>query len=142
MRAERKRLQLARMIDTGAHLRIGGVIHVQKRGRQSTKKTLLSEPQSSENDQTCVPGLEEGQLPVVSQSTPFDGSLEEGRDVGPEGTERVGRIEDTGCGKNKPTVDSKLLKTSVARNTGVHSKEALAERMAQLRSQRWVGHRG
>lgn len=130
------------MIDTGAHLRIGGVIHVQKRGRQSTKKTLLSEPQSSENDQTCVPGLEEGQLPVVSQSTPFDGSLEEGRDVGPEGTERVGRIEDTGCGKNKPTVDSKLLKTSVARNTGVHSKEALAERMAQLRSQRWVGHRG
>ncbi|CAM9233688.1 unnamed protein product [Laminaria digitata] len=100
---ERKRLQLARMIDTGAHLRLGGVIHVQKRGASAS--SLIFPPHTPEPDQTTTPDREEGQLTVVSQRPKVEGG-------------------------------GKMLKVSVARNTGVHSEEALAERMAHLLSQR------
>ena len=130
MRAERKRLQLARMIDTGAHLRLGGVIYVQKRGAYA--RTLPSPPHNKEHDQTVVPGLEERQLAVVSQ--PKDEGGPEGGGVRSRQTGNTSRGDDKQGGDN--TVDGQMLKISLAKNTGVYSEEALAERMAHLLSQR------
>lgn len=119
------------MIDTGAHLRVGGVIHVQKRGTPG--RTLLSIPHTSEHyDQTVIPGPNERELAEVSQ--PED---EEGSEAGGVGSGCIGRA-DLGEGKRggETAVDGKQLKISVAKSTGVHSEEALAERMEHLRSQR------
>lgn len=126
------------MIDTGAHLRIGGVIHVQKRG--AATRTLHSPPHTPEqNDQTGIGGPDEAQLAVVPQpederSPAVSQSEDGGVGVGSERTGRAGQIY--GKRGSETSVDRKKLKISVAKNTGVHSEEALAERMDHLRSQR------
>lgn len=62
---------------------------------------------------------------------------EEGSEAGGIESGLAGR---TGPGEGKrggeTAVDEKKLKISVAKSTGVHSEEALAERMELLRSQR------
>lgn len=127
------------MIDTGAHLRIGGVIHVQKRGFSAG--TLHSAPHTPEqHDQTGIGGPDERQLAAV-ESQPEDErspavseSEDGGVGVGSEHTGRAGRRDDKRGGETP--VDRKKCNVSVAKSTGVHSEEALAERLDHLRSQR------
>lgn len=118
------------MIETGARLRLGGVLHVQQRGwadRPSTSRSHEAPPEAAASYANAVP-----ETRTPEQETPDivreNGDIEKGFSGREEG-EREGGCRDGAMGGG--------VKKASARKEAVYSKENLAKRKERLLSQRY-----
>lgn len=144
--AERNRQQLSRMLETGARLRLGGVIHVQQRGWAAHPSNSLQSHEASqeeEEEEKIAPcssdtvvvretrsGPEQNKPDIVRENGDIENQIY-GKGEGEEGHGRDNSVRDGG-------VRGAVKKASARKKEHVlYSKEDLAKRKGRLLSQRY-----
>lgn len=131
MRAERKKQQLTRMLETGAHIRLGGLIQVQNRGwaEHVPGRAAPSPRATTDRDPATAPDSDDKPPNALSEEevgTESDGS-KTCKERGDYAIKEEGGSA-SGGGKG--------LKAALHEGEGIYSEEALAKRRAHILQQR------